>query len=54
MGIKQKLKKKEKKEKKIKMADSKNDVFQNRQLWKFHGLVIGLVELIDGKGIASF
>ena len=49
-------KKKERKKKKIKMADSKKQHFSklpilNIILWKFHGLVLGLVELIDAKGI---
>jgi hypothetical protein len=42
--------------KKIKMADSKKPTFSkspvlNIFLWKFYGLVLGLVELIDAKGI---
>ena len=38
-------------EKKAKMADfSKWPILKNL-LWKFHGLVLGLVELIDAKGI---
>ena len=44
-----------KKQKKIKMADSKNNVFQNRQssifFVKISWIVLGLVELIDVKGI---
>ena len=42
--------------KKSKMADSKKGNFSkspilNIFLWKFHGLVLGLVELNDAKGI---
>ena len=42
--------------KKIKLADSKKQHFSklpilNILLWKFHGLVLGLVELIDAKDI---
>ena len=42
--------------KKFKMADSKKGHFPappilNIFSWKFHGLVLGLVELIDAKGI---
>ena len=42
--------------KKIKMADSKKVHFSKSPilkifLWKFHGLVLGLVGLIDAKGI---
>ena len=42
--------------KKIKMADSKKGHFSkspilNIFLWKFYGLVLGLVELNDAKGI---
>ena len=44
------------KKKKFKMADSKKPSFSkspilNIFLWKFHGLVLGLVGLIDAKGI---
>ena len=44
--------------KKIKMADSKRPHFQappilNIFLSKFYGLVLGLVELIGGKGIGE-
>ena len=42
-------------DKRIKMADSKNEIFNspNSQYFfqKFHGLVLGLVGLIDAKGI---
>ena len=43
--------------KKFKMADSKKPHFTappilNIFSWKFHGLVLGLVELIDAKGIS--
>ena len=45
----------EMKQKKFKMANSKNLIFQLRQflifLCKYHGLVLGLVELIDAKCI---
>jgi hypothetical protein len=46
----------EMKQKKIKMADSKKLSFLklpilNMFLENFHGLVLGLVELIDAKGI---
>jgi hypothetical protein len=55
MGMKQK-KKSKKSKKKFKMADSKKQCFSkspilNIFLWKFYGLVLGLVELIDAKGI---
>ena len=36
--------------KNFKMADSKNNVIQNRQFSNF-GLILGLVELIDAKDI---
>jgi hypothetical protein len=41
---------------KIKMADSKKAHFSKSPIlnifsWKFHRLVLGLVELIDAKGI---
>jgi hypothetical protein len=44
--------------KKIKMADSKKLHFPappilNIFSWKFHGLILGLVELIDAKGIGE-
>ena len=39
-------------EKKIKMADSKKQCFSKSPiLITFHGLVLGLVEIIDAKGI---
>ena len=43
-------------EKKFKMANSKKTHFLappilNILSWKFHGLVLGLIELIDAKGI---
>ena len=45
-----------KQKKTFKMADSKKQCFSkllilNYFLWKFHGLVLGLVESIDAKGI---
>ena len=54
MGMKQE--KKYFKKKTFKMADSKKLSFSkspilNFFLWKFHGLVLGLVGLIDAKGI---
>ena len=55
-GLFDKMKKKKILKKKIKMADSQKGHFPappilNIFFHKFHGLVLGLVELIDAEGI---